>query len=77
MRISTQKSRTPLGKVLFTIPEWHRKKIKGRLVKLGVTEGGYRTIHERTPAHLLPSFIQDVIVDELPNTAEVFTHPNL
>jgi hypothetical protein len=77
MRISIEKSRTPLGEVLFKLPEWHRIKIKNRLIALGITEGGYRTIHERTSAYLLPTFVRDVIIEELPETELLFRHPGL
>lgn len=77
MRISTEKTRTPLGDVLFNVPDWQRNKIKGRLLKLGLSEGRWRGIHERVDAHLLPTFVRDVIVEELPNTEHLFKHPNL
>lgn len=77
MRISADKTRTPLGEVLFKLPEWKRIKIKNRLMVLGITEGGYRTIHERTSAYLLPTFVRDVIIEELPDTEELFKHPGL
>lgn len=70
--------RTPLGKVLFCqIDPWKMVKIKKRLVGLGLTEGGWRTIYERTPAYKLPTFVRDVIIKEIPEAEPLFDHPKL
>lgn len=76
--VSADKIRTPLGKVLFfEIDPWHKDKIRKRLKDLGLTDGKWRTIYERTEAHLLPAFVKDVIVEELPQTAQLFEHPEM
>lgn len=75
MNISVDKNRTPLGNVLFDLPEWRRNKIKSKLVELGLSEGKWRGIHERVEAHLLPAFVRNVIVEELPETENLFEHP--
>lgn len=75
MNNSGEKNRTALGEVLFTQEKWKRLKIKSRLIKLGYTQGQWRAIYERTDAWLLPAFVRDVIVEELPETAELFNNP--
>lgn len=75
MNISVDKNRTPLGEVLFKLPEWRRNKIKAKLVKLGLSQGKWRGIYERVDAHLLPNFVRAVIMEELPETAELFEKP--
>lgn len=78
MNISTNKVRTPLGRVLFfDIEPWQKTKIKKRLEGLGLTEGGWRSIHERTAAYRLPTYVRDVIIEELPDYAYLFEHPSL
>ncbi|CAG4992321.1 hypothetical protein DYBT9275_00939 [Dyadobacter sp. CECT 9275] len=77
MNIVSNKNRTPLGEVLFAQSEWRRMKIKADLLALGLSEGRWRGIHERVEAHLLPAYVRDVIVKELPQTAPLFEHPKL
>lgn len=77
MNISPTKKRTPLGKVLFNLPAYERERIKVKLLEAGLTEGGWRSIYERTDGHLLPVFVRDVIVRELPDSESLFRHPKL
>jgi hypothetical protein len=53
MNISSKKCRTQLGEILFLLPEWNRVKIKRRLNELGLSEGRWRSIYERTEAYKL------------------------
>lgn len=77
MNISRTKKRTPLGEVLFKLPAYERDRIRMKLTEAGLTEGGWRSIYERTDAHLLPVFVHDIIVRELPTTEKFFKHPKL
>lgn len=77
MNIANKKKRTPLGETLYAKEEWQRIKIKTRLLSLGFSEGNWRGMIERIDAHRLPTFVRDVIVDELPDTAVLFNHPKL
>lgn len=77
MNVSKNKKRTPLGEVIFKLPDWQKNKIKDRLTELGLSEGKWRGIHERVEAHLLPTFVRDVIIEELPQTKDLFEHPKI
>ena len=72
MNNSGDKNRTALGEVLFMQEKWKRLKIKSRLLDLGYTQGQWRAIYERADARLLPAFVRDVIVEEIPETEELF-----
>lgn len=75
MNISSDKPRTPLGVALFQLPDWHRAKIKKRLTGVGLSEGRWRTIYERTEAYLLPAFVQEIIKEEMPEAVHFFELP--
>lgn len=77
MKVDNVKNKTPLGDVLSKLEEWQRLKIKASLFKLGFTEGKWRGLIERVEAYNLPGYVRDVVVKELPETTELFNHPNL
>lgn len=77
MNISRTKKRTPLGVELFKLPAYERDRIRTKLTEVGLTEGGWRSIYERTDAHLLPVFVRDIIVKEMPAAEKFFKHPKL
>jgi len=77
MNISVDKKRTPLGEVLFKLPDWRRTHIKGKLLEKGLTEGKWRGIYERVEAHMLPDFVREVILEELPEAEKLFKVPNI
>jgi len=72
MNISVDKKRTPLGEMLFKLPDYRRTNIKGRLLERGLTEGKWRGIYERMEAKMLPDFVREVILEELPEAEKLF-----
>lgn len=77
MNIDSKKERQPLGRVLVQLEEWQRLKIRSKLQTLGVSQGQWKGILTYAEAHKLPTFIRDVIVEELPETSYLFNHPIL
>ena len=77
MNIDRTKEREPLGLKLANLEDWNRTKIRKRLSLLGVTQGKWKRILTTAKAYDLPPYIRDVIVEELPETADLFNHPNL
>jgi hypothetical protein len=77
MNIDNTKERPPLGRALANLDEWKRLKIKKRLRDLGITQGQWKGYLIYAEAYKLPAFVRDVIVEELPDTAELFSHPQV
>lgn len=77
MNIDRTKNRQPLGRALMAQEEWKRLKIRARLRDLNVTQGKWKGLLTYAEAHNLPTFIRDVIVEEIPETADLFNHPDL
>ena len=75
MSISVEKNKTALGEVLLAKEKWQRIKIKSRLLNSGLTEGKWRGLQYRVEAHLLPAFVRDIIIEELPETQDLFKTP--
>lgn len=76
MNFNDTKERMPLGRVLFRMEEWHRRRLRKDLLSLGLSQGQWKGLLTYADAHKLPPFIRDTIVKELPETAELFTHPD-
>ncbi|WP_254562179.1 hypothetical protein [Dyadobacter diqingensis] len=77
MNIDSTKERKPLGKVLIALEEWQRLRLRLKLRALGVSQGQWKGLLTYAEAHKLPKFIRDAIVEELPDTADLFENPKL
>lgn len=77
MNISVDKKRTPLGDMLFKLPNFRRTHIKGRLLERGLTEGKWRGIYERVEAKMIPDYVRTVILEELPEAEKLFIVSNI
>ncbi|WP_090147781.1 hypothetical protein [Dyadobacter soli] len=77
MKFDRTKERQPLGHLLADLEEWQRMKIKTRLKELGFSQGQWKGLLTNAAAHKVPAFVRDVIVGELPDSAQLFNHPNL
>lgn len=77
MNIDKTKKREPLGQYLIEVETWKRSKIRDKLKDLGVNHMAWHRILTVTEAHKIPTYIRDIIVEELPETAPFFKHPKL
>ncbi|MCF0071311.1 hypothetical protein LZD49_12590 [Dyadobacter sp. CY261] len=77
MKPDTNIKREALGAALAALPTWRRSKIKSELKDAGFTENQWKRLLSSAEAHKVPAFVRDIIVNELPDTAHLFNHPNL
>ncbi|PWJ53916.1 hypothetical protein CLV98_12032 [Dyadobacter jejuensis] len=75
MNIDSTKKRRPLGHLLVSLAGWKRLKIKSRLTELGISQGQWQGMLTYAEAHKLPTFVRDIIVEELPEAKDLFQHP--
>ena len=75
MNIDRNKPREPLGQALILLDGLELMRIRRRVLRTGATKSVWRRILTTAKAYTLPTHVRDVLVEELPETAELFNHP--